>query len=103
MTTGSQDTMLWPSESTLTRPRYYPVDQTQADLDSESTRLFASDDSRRDSGEIPVLEACKVDSHGSMHKPLSPYGGGIINQPSGSTQMYSDSRFPVHMHRRYGR
>jgi len=72
MHTSSHDAATqWPNESTSAQARYYPVHQTQADLDFESTRLFAPDDSGRETGEIAAVEACKVDGDGSMSTFLS--------------------------------
>jgi len=81
MGSNSQNaTTQWPNESTSSQHRYYPVHQTQADLDFESTRLFAPDDSGRDTGEIAAVEACKVGSDGSMSSTTLFYGMGIIEQ-----------------------
>ncbi|KAF8458674.1 hypothetical protein BGX38DRAFT_1152590 [Terfezia claveryi] len=67
MGTNSQDaTTQWPDKSISAQLRYYPVHQAQADLDFESTRLFAPDDSERGTGEIAAVEACKVGSGGSV-------------------------------------
>ena len=88
MGTNSQDaSRQWPNESTSAGLRYYPVHQTQADLEFESTRLFASDDSGRDTEEIAAVEACKVDGDGSMFFP------NWYSFSAGALKMYANSQF----------
>ena len=80
MFTNSQDAATqWPNESTSAQLRYFPVHQTRADLDLESTRLFAPDDSGRDTGEIAAVEACKVGGDGSMSSFLFQIATGMGN------------------------